>query len=373
MATNEEKRIVPFMATHPLDVVKDEMEARGISKKEFAARLGIAASNLSRMFREKQDVSVRMAEKLEEALDISASFWLDLQAQYDKDEKAIARRDKMEGVAIATERMAATLLDMKTLYARLAISASLFVQDKLKKLYAALGMPPSIESLCLACNNGEYKHSETLTADDKQMNTWAVLAYISAKAHRPSSPFMKGNARKAAAAISASVHSGMCSEHTICEILDKYGISYSVVPKLEKTPIDGYSVYADDYPAIVTTHRHDDMSCLVFNVMYELGHIELHIEKGDKTSYIAKKGDYSSSDPKEKEANAFAEDMLIDRAIWRRMMNTAQVKGLWGVNIAQELKKISSDNHLDFGIVSWRYRHETNIYAIKGLKRTPIH
>jgi len=361
------------MATHPLDVVKEEIAARGITKKEFAARLGMAASNLSRMFREKQNITTSFAEKLEQALDIDASFWLGLQTSYNKDVNAIAERDERENVAIALERMMASLLDVKTLYARLKINTSCFIQDKIKQLYEALGMTPSMESLLLACNCGEFKHSEVLSIDEKQMNTWALLAYISARQNVPSKPFVKGGARKAAAEIARRVHRGVITEEDVHSILDENGISYSVVPKLEKTPVDGYSIYADEYPAIVTTHRHDDMSCLIFNVMHELGHTELHLRKGDKTAYIAKKGDYSSENKKEKEANIFAEDMLIDPALWRKMISDARVKGLWGANIAKELRKISADNHLDFGIVSWRYRYETNNYAIKGLKRTPIH
>lgn len=372
MATNECKHIVPCLATHPMDVVKEELAARGLSKKELAVRMGIAASNLSRMFRERQNLTVAVAEKLEKSLDIEASFWLGLQARYNKDVEAIEQRDKDENVAIGIERMIATLLDLKVLYARLKISTALFVQDKIKRLYEAIGMPPSVEILCTICNNGEYKHSDTLTIDEKQMNTWTVLAYISAKKNTPIYPYKKGNAREAALEISRVVHSGEYDEKVIGEILSKYGISYSVVTKLEKTPIDGYSVFAGDYPAIVTTHRHDDMSCLVFNIMHELGHIELHLKKGDKKSYIAKKGDYSSSDPKEREANTFAEDILIDKETWKNMMDDANVKGLWGRNIVKELRRVSSDRHLDFGIVSWRYRHETNIYAIKGMERIPI-
>lgn len=48
-------------------------------------------------------------------------------------------------------------------------------------------------------------------------------------------------------------------------------ISYQVVAKLEKTPIDAVAIQMSDYPAIVVSHRYNDMSKLIFNVLYELG------------------------------------------------------------------------------------------------------
>lgn len=365
--------ITPLSATHPMDVVKDELAARGISKKEFAERLGIKPSNLSRMFRNKQEVTVSFAEKLEEVLGIDASFWLKLQSSYIKDTKAIEKRNAAERSACNIEYMLSYVLNMKELYSRLRINSALFIQDKLAKLEELFGDTPANIPAYIAMHNGEYKRSNKVEAEEKEMNTWAALAYISARKHRPPMPFVEGNARKAAIEIVSIVHKGKATEENICEILYKYGISYSVVPKLEKTPIDGYSTCTDEYPAIVTTHRYNDMSKLVFNILHELGHIELHMNDGTRRSFVSGDNVISFDSQKEKDANLFAENMLIDNATWKRMMNTAQVNGLWGANIANVLKKVSSENHLDFGIVSWRYMHETNIYAIRGLKRTPIH
>lgn len=373
MATSRKDSLVPFMATHPLEVVKDELKARGISHKEFASRIGIKPSNFSRMLREKQEITASFAAKLEEVLGIDASFWLRMQSSYIKDVRAIEKRDAAEQSAYNIEYMLSLVLNMKELYSRLKINSSLFIQDKLARLEELFGDTPANIPAYIALHRGEYKRSDKAEATEKDMNTWAAIAYISAKSKRPSSPFTKGNARKAAAEIADSVHSGVATENTISSILDKYGISYSVVEKLEKTPVDGYSTWVGDYPAIVTTHRYNDMSKLVFNILHELGHIELHMADGTRVSFVADDSVYSCDDPKEKEANSFAENMLIDSATWNRMMNTAQVKGLWGANIVHVLKKVSHDNHLDFGIVSWRYMHETNIYAIRGFKRIPIH
>lgn len=43
--------ITPFEATHPVELIKDELKARGMSKKELATRMNILQANLSRLLR----------------------------------------------------------------------------------------------------------------------------------------------------------------------------------------------------------------------------------------------------------------------------------------------------------------------------------
>ncbi len=105
MATNRIDNMTPFMATHPYDIVMDEINARGMTKKELASRMGIAQSNLSRVFKAKPCVTVEMAERLEKALGIPATEWLGLQVQYNKDTRAIEERIENEKIACETEKM----------------------------------------------------------------------------------------------------------------------------------------------------------------------------------------------------------------------------------------------------------------------------
>lgn len=84
----------PFMATHPYDIVMDEIKARGMTGKELASRMGIARPDLGRMFKTKPCVTAEMAGRLEKALGIPAGTWMKLQRQYDNDVEAIAGRGK---------------------------------------------------------------------------------------------------------------------------------------------------------------------------------------------------------------------------------------------------------------------------------------
>ncbi len=59
------------------------LEPNGISGRELASRLGVAASTLSRLLRGSSGVSPEMALRLEKALGRSAESWLALQCNHD--------------------------------------------------------------------------------------------------------------------------------------------------------------------------------------------------------------------------------------------------------------------------------------------------
>lgn len=369
METNRIDNLVPFMATHPTEIIKDEIKARGMSQKELADRLGMKPSNVSRMFREKENVTPALASKLESALNIKASFWLNAQAEYDNDVVAIEERDEKEQAAIQLEYMLSSLLNMRELYSKLKIRTSLFVQEKLEILSQIFGMEAALIPTFQTAYNGDFKKSSAAETDEKNLRTWQALAYLSAKRNKPTCGYKQGNARKAAIEISKAAHNHTINENLLKEILDSYGISYSIVQKLDKTPVDAYSSWVENYPAIVTTHRYNDICKLIFNVIHELGHIELHIKPNTNIAYVSN-GTFSS-DQKEEEANAFAENTIIPSVVWRNIMNTSS-KGIGVNNIVSHLKRQAKINGLNFGLVLWRYKFETHTYALRGVNVAKI-
>lgn len=71
-----------FTPTHPGEVIKDELIARGISQKEFAQRIGAPYTMLNDILNERRPLSAAMALYVESALGISADLLMGLQADY---------------------------------------------------------------------------------------------------------------------------------------------------------------------------------------------------------------------------------------------------------------------------------------------------
>ena len=90
----EEKneRRVPFMATHPGQILKNELIERGISQKNFAKSVDMQPSHISEIIKGKRSVTMMIADKFEAVLGIPSISWVNLQTQYDYDTKAIEKR-----------------------------------------------------------------------------------------------------------------------------------------------------------------------------------------------------------------------------------------------------------------------------------------
>ncbi|MCC6688189.1 MAG: HigA family addiction module antidote protein, partial [Saprospiraceae bacterium] len=77
MTTNT---IIPFEATHPGTLIRDELEVRDdITQTELATLLGVKPSFLNEIIRGKRPVTADISILLEKALGIPADYWMRFQ------------------------------------------------------------------------------------------------------------------------------------------------------------------------------------------------------------------------------------------------------------------------------------------------------
>ena len=69
-------------ATHPGEVIKDELIARGIRQKDFARSIGVPYTMLNDILNERRPLSAAIALYIEASLGISANLLMGLQVDY---------------------------------------------------------------------------------------------------------------------------------------------------------------------------------------------------------------------------------------------------------------------------------------------------
>ena len=72
----------PYYLTHPGEVIKDELEYRGISQRRLATEIGVPPSQLNEMLNAKRPLSAEMALLIGQALDLDPMPLLSLQMKY---------------------------------------------------------------------------------------------------------------------------------------------------------------------------------------------------------------------------------------------------------------------------------------------------
>ena len=243
------------------------------------------------------------------------------------------------------------------------------ISDRLDVLKERLKIDLNGLHLLEAKTNGYFKRSERLRIDEINMRTWLLMAWSEAIKAQLSERYSPQKGLEAAKEIADAANAGIITTTFLKDTLNKKGIIYIQVPKLEAAPIDAYSMLAGSNPAIVVTYRHNDLDKLVFDVLHEIGHIILHITN-DK-SYISVENDHYSQSKEELEANRFANDTLIPPHRWCQIMSTKATNLSPHVivhTIANEAKK----NGISASIAVARYKHETRCYNIRGYKSPKI-
>ncbi|MDE6355318.1 MAG: HigA family addiction module antidote protein [Prevotella sp.] len=97
----------PSTPIHPGEILKDELDARGISQRKFAAIIGISYSVLNEVVNGKRPITTDTALKIEAATDIPAYIWVNMQSAYNMQ---TARHDNKLSVILEHIRKSVAVL-----------------------------------------------------------------------------------------------------------------------------------------------------------------------------------------------------------------------------------------------------------------------
>ncbi len=75
-------QLTPSQPIHPGEILKDELQARGMSQRKFAALIGVSCRILNEVLNGKRPITTEYALKIEAATGIKASIWMNMQTAY---------------------------------------------------------------------------------------------------------------------------------------------------------------------------------------------------------------------------------------------------------------------------------------------------
>lgn len=367
METNA-KYLIPAVATHPGSILKQELQSRGIKQKDFAAIIGMPAPNLNELIKGKRNITEGIALKLEEALGTPFQNWMNLQNRYFYVKKRREELDAIEDRAVAEEQSLGMRINLEALYRYYQLDypqASARLNALRERLTVDLHELQSLE----ANTYGYFKRTEHLRINELNMRTWLLIAKSEATKAEIAEAYSEEKGLFAATEIAQKANQGILTPTLIKDILNKNGIIYVHVPKLDAAPIDAYSMMAGSHPAIVVTYRSNDLDKLAFDVLHEIGHIILHMATG--MSHISVESDYSPQSKEEKEADQFANNALIPPQKWSNIM-AAKPKNLSPRAVVNTIVKEAKINGISPSIAVARYKQQTRNYNIRAYKSLKI-
>ena len=296
------------IATPPGATIKEQLVDRGMSQKEFAARMDMSEKHISRLINGEVQLTPDVAMRLEMVLGLPAHFWSNLENIY---------REKLVKVQAENEMDADLETAKKIPYSEMAKNG--WVQEtrngverviNLRKFFEVvqLGLikKPTIQGI--ACRRlGEGEKS------DYALLAWAQKAKLEARNIKTAAI----NIEKLKASLpnirrmTRQAPEKFCSE--LCDTLAACGIAIVFLPHIGGSFLHGATFYDGAKIVIGMTVRGKDADRFWFSLFHEFGHIILgHIGQVDGTT-----------EEDEKDADIFAKDMLIPQAAFDEFTNKA--------------------------------------------------
>jgi HTH-type transcriptional regulator / antitoxin HigA len=211
-----------------------------------------------------------------------------------------------------------------------------------------------------------YRKSQHTRANSKTdpyaLKAWCWKVLADANEHAPSVSYQRGTVTLEFLRQLARLSWLEEGPRLAKEFLGKHGIPLVTVPHLPRTYLDGAALkLGDGTPVIGLTLRYDRLDNFWFCLLHELAHVGRHMDVDGDTAFIddltLRDVEGAREDPTELQADEWAEDALIPRAIWETSAVRQEPSPMSVINLANALQ-------IHPAIVAGRVRHEQRNYRL---------
>ena len=211
-----------------------------------------------------------------------------------------------------------------------------------------------------------YRKTDTMRANAKTdphaLKAWCWQALATANGARPGADYTPGAVTLDFLGQVARLSASQDGPRRARERLREVGIPLVMVEHLPRTYLDGAALrLGDGRPVIALTLRYDRLDNFWFCLLHELAHVGRHMDNDDGHAFVddlsLRRVDAGRQDPREAEADEWAEEALIPRAAWDASAARHSPTPMAVLELAQALQ-------VHPAIVAGRVRYERRNYRL---------
>lgn len=331
----------------PVAAIEFRMEQAGLTQRDLVPFIGSRAK-VSEVLCGKRQLTMPMARALHEHLGIPAEVLL------------------QEAGATLTEPLAGIEWERFPLEAMAKLgwiphvrNLKLRAKELIGELIRRAG-GPEVAGAAL------YRKSDHARADAKMdpyaLGAWCWKVLAEANESRPAAGYEPGTVSldflRQLARLSWSDEAPRLAK----EFLAKHGIPLVVVPHLPKTYLDGAALkLGDGTPVVGLTLRYDRVDSFWFCLLHELAHVGRHMDCSGDAAFVddltLRDMEGGRRDPKEAQADDWADEALVPRAIWETSAACLNPTPMSVVNLSRALQ-------VHPAIIAGRIRYEQRNYRL---------
>lgn len=285
-----------YIATPPGATVKEQLNDRGMSQKEFAARMDMSEKHISKLINGDVQLTPETAVRLEMVLGVPAKFWNHLEATY---------REKI--IKAEAENAMDADVEMAKQFPYSEMAKFGWVPETREAKEKVVNLRKYFEVVELSLLGSEqitriaYRRLAITEKSDLALMAWAQEAKIQARDIQ-TAPI---NIKRLISAMSEIRKMTVLKPNEFCpkikECLANCGVALVFLPHLKGSFLQGASFLDGNKIVVGLTARGKDADKFWFSLFYELAHIALgHVGQLNGTS-----------EDDERTANKWSGDMLI--------------------------------------------------------------
>lgn len=300
---------------HPGETLKEVLDDKDMTQRELALRTNVKEPHISGIVNCQKPISASFAKKLEYALDIEASFWINLQANYEKEIADFEEINQISDDELGILHKLKGLTDYAKeigLISPDAVGPMLIIEWR-KRLNLS-----SLMSIPQLAQSGAYRLASTDKADPYILFTWLRITDLITKTQVLNEELDIDKLKSRLGNIRRLVFENIETIHSKLKMyLAECGIKFTIVRHFPGAPVQGViKRNPDSTLSLVMTVRQKYADVFWFTLFHEIG----HILNGDIDGLLV---DYETTkNETEDRADEFAANILIDSNRYRQFTET---------------------------------------------------
>ncbi|KGK86723.1 hypothetical protein DP73_15840 [Desulfosporosinus sp. HMP52] len=333
---------MPCLAIPPGETLEEQLQQIGMTQVEFSKRTGLTTKHINEIINGKASITPETALRFESVLGIPASFWNNLEANYQETKARIEAEQQLQSeIELARSISYAEMAKLEWVPKTSDWKEKVF---NLRNFFgvAALEYIPNV--IPVAFRKSEIKDASALSLAAWLRKGELISQIIKTK------PFNKDLLKESIPGIrELSVKSPREFLPLIKDLLANCGVAFVLVPHLKKTYAHGATKWlAPDKVMIVLSIRGSFSDIFWFSLFHEIAHVLLH---NKKQVFIAHNNRaHDELETIEDEADNFASHNLINQRSYQSFLQNSLSEGSIR-NLADELK-------IHPGIIVGRLQHD---------------
>ncbi len=302
----------------PGDVLEETLEARGVSKQDFAERCGRTPKFVSEIISGKAPLSHETALQFGHVLEMDPQLWINLEQNY-----RLKLAQEEERSLLSTKADWVSTYPVNDMVKKGLLKRSRDVAETARAILDFFGVA-SVEALdnifSRRAEGLAYRRSSSFQGHPQALMTWLrwgerVVGETTIGEYEPTRFRQALKEIRQLTREEANVVQQRC-----VELCASAGVHLIFIPELPGTRLSGATRWMGDNPVIQLSLRHKSDDHLWFTFFHEAGHVLLHGKKGvfidDSRS--------DAADEQEIEANKFAANFLVPSNAWTAFVKRNQ-------------------------------------------------